>query len=101
MADLERRIETAKKQAVYYRNYRRIRDRALRRLSKLYPDDYKRFYEEERERDEQEEKVWVDLTGRTNGGTNTAGRPSHRRSNLGSEQTNLHNQPEGNYGGEA
>lgn len=66
MADLERRIETAKKQAVYYRNYRRIRDRALRRLSKLYPDDYKRFYEEERERDEQEEKVWVDLTGRTN-----------------------------------
>ena len=95
MADLERRIETAKKQAVYYRNYRRIRDRALRRLSKLYPDDYKRFYEEERERDEQEEKVWVDLTGRTNA---SLARSAQRRESFAKATRN--NESHSNEGGE-
>ena len=95
MADLERRIETAKKQAVYYRNYRRIRDRALRRLSKLYPDDYKRFYEEERERDEQEEKVWVDLTGRTNA---SLARSAQRRESFAKRARD--NESHSNEGGE-
>ena len=68
MVDLERRIETAKKQAIRQRNYRRVRDRALARLSNLYPDQYRELLEEERVRDEVESKVWIDLSGRTNAG---------------------------------
>ena len=57
----ERRVETALRRAVYRRNYRRVRDRALTRLSRIYPDDYARFFAEERERDELEGKKWIDI----------------------------------------
>ena len=66
MTDTSRRVETALKQAVRQRNYRRVRDRALARLSNLYPDQYRELFEEERERDEKENKAWLDITGRTN-----------------------------------
>ena len=66
MIDIEKRIEGATRQAVRQRNYRRVRDRALRRLANLYPDQYKELFEEERARDEAEGKVWLDITGRTN-----------------------------------
>jgi hypothetical protein len=46
------------KQSIHYRNYRRARDRALARLSKLYPNVYRDLLEEERELDEQEGTVW-------------------------------------------
>ena len=46
------------KQSIHYRNYRRARDRALARLSKLYPNVYKDLLDEERELDEQEGTVW-------------------------------------------
>ena len=68
MIDIEKRIEGATRQAVRQRNYRRVRDRALRRLANLYPDQYKELFEEERERDETEGKVWLDISGRTNPG---------------------------------
>ena len=73
MSDVERRTEAAKRLAVTRRNYRRVRDRALRRLANLYPDQYQQLLQEERERDEQEGKVWLDITGRTHvsGGAST------------------------------
>jgi hypothetical protein len=45
-------------QAIHYRNYRRARDRALTRLSKLYPNLYRNLLAEERELDEQEGTTW-------------------------------------------
>jgi len=66
MNETSRRVETALKQAVRQRNYRRVRDRALARLSNLYPDQYRELLEEERARDEKENKAWLDISGRTN-----------------------------------
>ena len=65
MSNIERRIETAKAQAVRQRNYRRARDRALARLSRDYPNVYRAYLEEEVEADEQMGKKWFDITGRT------------------------------------
>jgi hypothetical protein len=61
----EKRLASAAKQAVYYRNYRRARDRALVKLSQAYPDTYKELLEKERVNDEQEGKTWLDLNGTT------------------------------------
>lgn len=57
------RRRSAEKQATYYRNYRRARDRALTRLAKANPAQYRAFLEEEREKDRQEKKEWADLSG--------------------------------------
>lgn len=51
-------------QAIHYRNYRRARDRALVRLSKLYPNPYKELLAEEKAIDEREGKNWVANSGR-------------------------------------
>ena len=51
--------EVSGKQAIHYRNYRRARDRALVRLSHLYPNVYRDLLAEEKERDEDEGKNWV------------------------------------------
>jgi hypothetical protein len=72
----EKRIESAAAQAVRQRNYRRARDRALVRLANQYPEVYRSIFEEERARDDRENKTWLDIHGRTNGGTNTVGRPA-------------------------
>jgi len=61
----KQRIETAKRSAVAYRNYRRARDRALVRLAQAYPNQYKEYLEQEKAYDEKEGKKWVDITGRT------------------------------------
>lgn len=53
------RTLAAIKQSVYYRNYRRARDRALVRLAQAHPDDYRTLFEEERARDEAEGKTWT------------------------------------------
>lgn len=63
MDQITKRIETAKKQAVRQRNYRRARDRALVRLANDYPNVYMTYLEEEKKRDEQEGKSWTDITG--------------------------------------
>jgi hypothetical protein len=46
------------RQAVSYRNYRRARDKALVRLSHLYPNLYQQLLEEQRRFDEKEGKHW-------------------------------------------
>ena len=65
MSKIERRIETAKAQAVRQRNYRRARDRALARLSNDYPNVYRAYLEEEIEADEKMGKKWLDISGNT------------------------------------
>ena len=62
---VERRMATAARQAVHLRNYRRARDRALAKLSHLYPDTYKQLLGIEKAIDEQEGKSWIDITGAT------------------------------------
>jgi len=70
LSKIERRIETAKAQAVRQRNYRRARDRALARLGNDYPNVYRAYLEEEIEADEKMGKKWLDITGNTRS-TNT------------------------------
>ena len=65
MSKTERRIETAKAQAVRQRNYRRARDRALARLGNDYPNVYRAYLEEEIEADEKMGKKWLDIAGNT------------------------------------
>jgi hypothetical protein len=59
------RLKTASNRAVYQRNYRRARDRALARLSNLYPNVYRDLLDEEMKDDEQMGKKWLDLDGNT------------------------------------
>jgi hypothetical protein len=79
MNDLDRRIDTASRGAVRQRNYRRIRDRALVRLRKKYPDDYALLFEQERQRDEAEGKTWLDISGRTKRTMGSSRAPSRKR----------------------
>jgi hypothetical protein len=65
MTDIGRRIESAKRSAVIYRNYRRARERALTRLSNAYPETYKELLEQEKIVDEQLGKKWLDIDGST------------------------------------
>jgi hypothetical protein len=53
------------KQAIHYRNYRRVRDRALTRLSQAYPETYKELLELEKVNDETYGAKWVDIDGST------------------------------------
>lgn len=68
----QRRLESAAKEAVGQRNYRRARERALTRLAREYPDLYKQFLVEEKERDEALGKKWIDLDGNTGAGARTS-----------------------------
>lgn len=56
-----KRVASALKQAVHQRNYRRCRDRALTKLARLYPNQYKDLLEEEKRRDEVEGKRWTSI----------------------------------------
>lgn len=94
MDEINRRIDTALKDAVRQRNYRRVRDRALSRLKKLYPDDYARLFEEERARDEAEGRSWKSIHGRASDSpgvarhtafTSTQDKPDQAGSNGGKE----------------
>ena len=76
MSDTSRRTQTALNQAVHYRNYRRVRDRALRRLANQYPDQYRLFLEEERAKDETEGRAWLDISGRTKRSMGSASTPN-------------------------
>lgn len=68
---VEQRIESAVRQAVNYRNYRRARERALAKLSHLYPDTYKQLLGIEKALDEHEGKSWIDISGATRMGIRT------------------------------
>jgi hypothetical protein len=61
----ERRIETAKRTAVIYRNYRRARERALTRLAQAHPEIYKELLEQEKANDEAQGRKWLDIDGNT------------------------------------
>ena len=61
-----KRIEGAKRMAVRQRNYRRVRDRALTRLAKAYPETYKELLELEKVSDETTGAKWVDIDGSSN-----------------------------------
>ena len=93
--DNEKRLASAAKQAVYYRNYRRARDRALVKLSQAYPDAYKELLEKEKVSDEQEGKAWIDLNG-TTVSPRIVARAKARGITLAQADTN-----QGNNGGEA
>jgi hypothetical protein len=92
--DNEKRLASAAKQAVYYRNYRRARDRALVKLAQAYPDAYKELLEKEKVSDEQEGKTWIDINGNTIEPA-IATRTKTRGTTLTETDTN-----EGNNGGE-
>ena len=68
---VEQRVQSAVNRAVWYRNYRRARERALVKLSQLYPETYKQLFEIERSIDEQEGKSWIDITGATRAAIST------------------------------
>jgi len=89
-----KRMASAAKAAVYYRNYRRARDRALIKLSHLHPEDYKELLEKEKVSDEQEGKTWIDINGNTIEPA-IATRTKTRGTTLTETDTN-----EGNNGGE-
>lgn len=63
MRTTDERKASAEKRAVWLRNYQRARGRALVRLAKQYPDQYKEILEEERLSDEANGKAWSDLSG--------------------------------------
>ena len=65
MREARQRIKTAKAQAVRQRNYRRARDRALVKLANLYREEYWDLLEEEKRADEEGNKKWLDISGRT------------------------------------
>ena len=94
----ERRIESAINRAVWYRNYRRARERALAKLSHLYPDTYKQLLGIEKAIDEQEGKSWIDLTGATRVAISTS-TPS--RDTTGTRETRETSSQARNDGGEA
>jgi hypothetical protein len=99
MTDLDKRIKSAMNAAVRQRNYRRARDRAMRRLSNTYPETYKELLEQEKISDEQLGKKWLDIDGSTSftDGIYTDSTSSDPR---GSEEARA-GTDEGNNGGEA
>jgi hypothetical protein len=99
MTDIARRIETAKRSAVIYRNYRRARERALTRLSNAYPETYKELLEQEKIVDEQMGKKWLDIDGST-GQSMDLDASTPPTGGRGSEQASS-SPDEGNDGGEA
>lgn len=100
MTDLDRRTKTAINQAIHYRNYRRVRDRALRRLGQENPERYRELLDEERARDEAEGKAWLDLSGRTMATDDSTNAPN-RGSKVSLRQTGADNLKARNVGGEA
>ena len=72
--------EVSGKQAIHYRNYRRARDRALVRLSHLYPNVYRDLLAEEKENDSTEGKSWVASNTRVSVTMGVRSRPTRSKS---------------------
>lgn len=66
-----KRLMAAAKYAVWQRNYRRARERALTRLAQAYPNEYRIYLEQEKENDYTQGKTWIDLHGNTNSSMDT------------------------------
>jgi hypothetical protein len=93
-----KRRKYGEKYALWLRNYQRARTRALSRLAREYPDQYKEFLEQERAKDEAEGKTWLDLSGRTK---RTMGSAGASNGASGVSEGRGDSQGEGNDGGEA
>jgi len=98
MTDINRRIESAKRSAVGYRNYRRARERAMTRLSQAYPETYKELLELEKVSDETTGAKWIDIDGST---VLVVGIKSPEGITYRTIETNDQYEDEGNDGGEA
>jgi hypothetical protein len=71
--------EVSGKQAIHYRNYRRARDRALVRLSHLYPNVYRDLLAEEKDNDQTEGKSWVATNTRVSVTMGVRSRPTRSK----------------------
>ena len=91
MDDEKRRVNTAKTIMTNRRNYRRARDRALAKLSANHREEYLELLEQERMRDVQEGKAWLDLSGRTNYGVDWNGATLVAQSREAKEDTDRGN----------
>ena len=69
--NVSRRRARAGRLLVSQRNYRRVRDRALRRLANKYQKEYLQLLAEEKEKDVALGKKWSSIAG--NDGNNVAG----------------------------
>jgi len=92
--------EVSGKQAIHYRNYRRARDRALVRLSHLYPNVYRDLLLEEKERDEDEGKNWVARNTRVSVTMGVRSRPT-RSKGRATKRPKRSRKNKGNNGGKA
>ena len=99
MTEIARRIESAKRSAVIYRNYRRARERAMTRLSNAYPETYKELLEQEKIVDEQMGKKWLDIDGSTNQSMDLNASPSPTGGGEGDQAST--NSDQSNDGGKA
>lgn len=93
-----KRREYGEKYALWLRNYQRARTRALSRLAREYPDQYKEFLEQERAKDEAEGKTWLDLSGRTKRTMDSVSAPD---GTSGVSKGRGDSESKGNNGGEA
>ena len=91
--------EVSGKQAIHYRNYRRARDRALVRLSHLYPNVYKGLLAEEKENDQTEGKNWVARNTRVSVTMGTRSAP--QRKGRTTKRPKRSRKNKGNNGGKA
>jgi hypothetical protein len=82
-----KRLAAAAKYAVWLRNYQRARVRALTRLAKAYPDQYKELFEEEKHNDHTQGKAWIDVHGNTSSNMDTNTGANTDRSRDTPEQT--------------
>jgi hypothetical protein len=94
MNNIDKRIELAKRQLVSQRNYRRVRDRALTKLSNAHPEEYLYLLEREKESDEEAGKRWLDITGATNS------IESYKDAREGATDPDYDGTDTSNYGGE-
>jgi hypothetical protein len=92
--------EVSGKQAIHYRNYRRARDRALVRLSHLYPNVYRDLLAEEKEDDQTEGKKWVANNTRVSVTMGVRSRPT-RSKGRATKRPKRSRKNKGNNGGEA
>ena len=100
MTDRDKRLKGAISSALRVRNYRRVRDRALAKLSQAYPQTYKELLEQERILDEQLGKKWIDIDGSTNDPMDLYASASH--SDTGYYHAEVEsNTDQGNDGGKA
>lgn len=84
MRTTDEREASAVARAIWVRNYQRARGRALVRLAKQYPDQYKVILEEERLSDEANGKAWSDLSGGR--ASSVAGTSTPSRSDVSAKQ---------------